>query len=477
MPKSTSRKAAVALALLLLCAIAAFGGGFDRELRYLPGHTSSPSAQTITMSWSAEQVEAKYAGKVRFRGADLASYLQAGDLLISERRFDYWYSKIWPPGMAVLASASLWMGRDHYVRNLVCMAVVLWAGAFMVLFLTLDVSRTRATVVAVAYLAALLLMPTLRHFLFGFGAVMSEAASCAFFIASMSVLFLAIARRSLLLFTAAGVLLGIATLIRAYFEYIGHGLLLVMPLLLGAAWLVARVRNARWANQQPWLRCLAGLALAFIAFQTTLVPWRMYSRSTYGHTSLLHLSSDYVYGRTWAPDSELRDYLRASNTPCVIEPELCAALQPIRPKLSGEAQRNLTAMTLLTRPFAFTRHKLENFNWLWIGRDWRTAFVEQPLLGLEAVLLLLVGLLTTLLVTVRAYTTRDPNLLLLLLVTGAFVATNAAMFVILPFEWRYSLPLRLFAYLLPAWWWVVDRRLRTRFDGLSRPSVSTTVAM
>ena len=420
---------------------------------------------TFTLRDSADAILERFQGPPgsEYRRADLASYLLAGRRLLSHQDFEAAYIPYWPPGMAFLTAAVVGVfGPERYVFDMVLVSVLLWAFALTMMYWALR-PRGRARFAVFAFLAALWALPALRTFNFGFGSLMSEASSTAFFVVYVAMVAGGLWRRSFVTIALAGVPLAIATYLRVFFE-IGAWFLVLLPAVgvLVVALLVQLYRHtpigalARelWPLKNrrtpiPWLvRAGAAMVVALVLMHGLIAPWRVYRKAHFGSTQLTNFKTGYIWGWAWEPTEKLPWYHQTGNTACVVDPKLCKVIRENKDDLTGDHIRNTSVMTLLSKPKPWLTHKLKNFNWIWIGRDWNT-IAKRPVLAIEGFLLLLFGAFGLVALGSRAVRSRDVNAGFLFLLTLGFVLMNAAIFTLFQYEWRYTQSLRTLMFIAP----------------------------
>lgn len=460
------RELLYAAACLGLTFAAAFHGGLDKEFYHAPAgdRTSSP---TMSADWSASHVLSVYGGTgdQKYRNADLASYLAAGEQLASGGAWEDPYLYLWPPGMPITIAAILsTTGEGHYPLKMILASVLAWAAVLYLAFRLLPWTANRP--LRLIGFAAWLLLPALREWTFGFGSVMSESLGNAMFFGAMVLFARGLATGAAVPLLLSGLLMGLATAYRAYFEYVTLAMFGAAVLVLGAGWLRERVRARRASLARPEAgrgqrRLIVRCATAFLIASAILVPWRLYKLHRVNNGSLVTVTDKYRYVWAWAPESSIPSFHKSGNAPCLTDPELCAVIQKHIDELSGKHIRNLVLMTILTHPVRFAAIKLRLFNWLWFGREWSVVFGQRPLLAVEGIALLLMGGLGVVLISRRALRRRTPTDLAFVGATAGFIAINALVLGLYTYEWRYSQSMRVFCFLLPFLALAVDRLLAT----------------
>lgn len=453
-------------AALVLVALAAFAAAPDGHFQDHPG-APERLTQRLERGWGADAVLAAFDGRqwarARYRGADLAGYLQAGETLLERGRFDQAYARLWPPGMAVLAAVVLAVARERYVLGMIAWTVLLWGLALVSVLRVLAPRRPRELALGLALAALALFLPAHGHALFGFGAVMSESPATALFVVGASQLLVGLTRVEPRPVVLGGLLLALATLVRAYFEYAAGGALAFTAVALAVVAGAHRLRARRWTpDARRSLRAAGLAALAVLVMQAGLLPWRGYKRARFGHTSLVRV--DDAYALKWSFARELPPWMRAGNAACVADPETCDRLAEAETPTPGRELKRLTLQALLQHPLAYAGAKLRHLDWFWMGRDGEAL---TPALKLKGLLLAALGGLglVGLLAALRRGRRVGPALALAL----GFLASNAAIFAVLHFEWRYSLPLRAASALLPVWAWAAARAVTLEVPTLGPP--------
>ncbi len=432
------------VACFAACWLAAFWSGTDKRI-WIDG--ARPRAQFIDLDWPAEHVVQSYWGgpEQPYRGADLASYLLAGRHVLRTGKFDPGYVEFWPPALPfTIAGIIRFTGESEYPFKMVVAGVFLWSLALAALVLLIPASPNR--VAAVALPLAFLLLPELREWTFGFGSLMTETSSHAVLMISIAACLVAIHRQSLAWAALGATLFALAAYYRAAFEMQGEAVFAAMTVVALIAFAVKR---------SPATKRLALAALLAVGvFNVALAPWRLYKKHYFGTTRWYSADDAYVFGFVWKKDDELRWYMRGANPACHVDPEQCEALFQRRGQLKGREVKQAAFSTLAHHPFGWFAFKVKNLHWLWFNRSW-SSFTSEPLIFLEGLLLLVLGLLGFAALSRRAYRSRDPTSIGVLAFLIFLAGINIAIFTFLHFEWRYSQTLRTLCFFLPlVWLWL-----------------------
>lgn len=463
------REAGVFLAYVAVALFAALHGGLDKIVVYQPGGQPGELADR-TFRWSVADM---HGGRpvdpiLKYGGSDDESYLFAGEHLAETGSFEVPYMKLWPPGMAIVIAAILLLtGPDSYVLKMVVFNAFVWALALYLCFRIVPVSR-RGWINFLAY-ASILALPALREWTFGFGSLMSEGLSNAFFLIGFVWLVHGVETERRKSFVIAALTMALATYFRIYFKYaaqfiFGFSILVVLVCMLWrvvrggtsfrnfARSLLPRRRRQSDAAEGPDQRSrrfLTNCMIGFLVFTVALEPWRIYKHARMGQRRLYSATLESQYGLLWLADEEVPGFVTAANPACHADPRLCQLVRANRESMTGEHLRNLALLTLVTHPFEWFADKAKDLDWLWFGRDWEFAFFEEPWLAVEGVLLLVlglagVGLLLRELALGHAHPYRAFGILIF-----SFGLMNVLLFTLLYYEWRYAQPIRVLAFFLP----------------------------
>jgi hypothetical protein len=461
--------------------LAAFHAGFDKEVVLDPSGVPT-DGKVIGAAWSVEQVLAHYGGttpETKYRKADLASYLAAGEYLLSDGSWEPDYLQLWTPGFPILIAAVIGtFGRDAYLMKMALVSVFAWTAALFAVFQLLQFGKNRW--VRFAALSSLFLLPSFREWTFGFGSVMTESSSSAAFVVALALLARAIVERKVALFAASGLALGVATLLRSYYLFIANAMLGYTLAVLLVGWIAIRSWPDRKISPRallaellglgPWktrprtvaTRYLIGFAIAFAVFAAALEPWRIYKYSRTKTSALVAVPLKYNYFHSWQPQDQVPYFMKAGNAACSVDPALCKVVWDNRDSLSGQHFRNLVIMTIVAHPIAYAALKLRLFNWLWFGREWRYILFEEPWMALEGFAFLGLGAFG-LARLARAYRrTRAVELAVWGIAVTGFIAINAAVFGAYTYEWRYSHGMRVCCFFLPFAVLALERALGSR---------------
>jgi hypothetical protein len=332
-------------------------------------------------------------------------------------------------------------GEESYPFKMVVVGVLMWSTALAVLVLLTPPAAS--TPASIAIVSSFLLFPALREWNFGFGSLMAETCSHVFFTISLAALFVALRRRSPAWAIAGAALFALAAYYRSAFELQGRAFFAALSIIAGG-WLLF--------ERTPRMKRLAGCALAaMLTFNVALVPWRLYKERYFGTTAWYSAADAYVYGFLWKKDEELRWYHRGANAACHADPDLCRELHDRGESLTGLEIKEAAFRTLSSHPFIWLKFKAENLCWLWFDRSW-TGLASEPIVLLEGLVLALLGVFGFSAMALRAKRTPKPEAIGMLLMAVLLVGINAAIFLILHFEWRYSQTLRTLCLLLPVFW-------------------------
>jgi len=406
--------------------------------------------------------------------SDIVSYIKYAKLLIEQLGgpvssaptdpafTDAWVVRSWPPGFpAIVAGVLAITGEAAYLAKLLAVAIALWATA-LVSFLNLVPFHPRRWVRFVC-LGALWLLPGLRRSSLGVGAFIADSTATALFVLSLALIADGLLRRRRRSFHFAGATLALAVNCRTALDLqvqfvtigllggaLGWWVLAVLPRLWegGASW--GAVRDAlRSPDALPHRRALAGLAVFFLIVSAGTAPWKLFNYLHHGVYGFSTTGSATEWDYQWLLPESLPWFVHAGNTACVLDIDFCRFVNRNRSVLAPY-HKELAIAAFVRNPWGWISHRLSNLNWLWVGLpwtpppgaglDWWASYLEGSLY----VASLLVGLWLLARGLTRAARAEDRRMLVLqaaivLLCLGA----NAAMFAVVHYEERYSLPLRL----------------------------------
>jgi hypothetical protein len=421
------------IGFFVICAAAAFLPGYRREIG--PAPWEKPA---ISMAVNADDFLARTEPTT-----DPYIYLVNGLLVAKNEAIQQHYLYFWPPGMAVtIAAVKRFFSLRAYPRKMIWLSVILWTMALSSVFLLFPRPKPALRFFA---LSSIWLLPHFRDFIFGFGSILSESFSTAFFVIGCSFLWAAIRERRLRDFVFAGLAFGLAANYRMYF-------LMSMRVVLACFLLFAIIDAIRSRTLRP----LAGPTLAMMFFLATLLPWSMYKLDREETIDWSTAPPEYSYGRLWNPEAEKVWWAHTANAQCQADPQLCEVIWSNREKLTGEDYLRLAIMTTVSHPLSVARVKLAKLSYLWFGRSWRE-LIASPLAMLEGTLFIIAGVIGSFFLGRRAIRSRDKADLIACGLIIVFLSYNVALFAFLHFEWRFSTALRCAAFLLP-WFATAQRR-------------------
>lgn len=466
------------LVLVGACVGAALHGGLDEPIVYNPGAPPNELVD-INLRWNTQKV-------VEEGGtADHATYLRSGLRFVQLFKFEDGYIALWPPGMPLVAATVVAStGHEYYVLKLVLLTCCAWALGLLILSRAAPVSSS-PTFSAAAF-ASILVLPAMREWTFGFGSVMAEGLSCAIFMAIMAAFLTACRTRTRKWFVISALLLALATNFRIYFNYVAEGIfgLSSAVIIFAIVWFQLRqgiafrdigktllLRNAPSLDARTGslrdVRLLHSLLLALAVYLLGVEPLRIYKFAMSGSGSLYAMRTKDKLGVIWMNDEEVAPYQHGANPGCAVRPDLCDVMRQQKPTMGEADWATITYATFLAHPFQWVGFKLRNFDWLWFGRSGPSLW-SRPWLVVEGCILLLMGIGGAIGLGWYQRKSRRADVALFGLIVFSFYATNAALFMFLHYEWRYSQPMRLFAFALP---FFVVAFLRERRESNRAPNV------
>lgn len=449
---------------MLLCAIAFTAGGLYPELRMAKRDCAMQTA-TLVKDPSCRGMQSTDDIETFQAPMDRTSYLQYARSILGNHDFRYWGANIWPPAFPLLVAAELkLLGTDlkdsRYQLHMACVAAVLWAAAFWLWFnalLPLGLWRFASGLV--------FLLPTFREWTLAGGALTSESLSLALLFSTLGMLLLALQRRRLGLFVAAALFIAASGYARGVLSAIWEGVLLGLLVccgLYGAIRFLAEsarhsgVPLGGWAMtfmrrelRRPYSRAIGVVTLMLVTVEAGLFPWKhhMAAQGTYQMTASAKFE---IEAYMWSPS--LPGFVVTGNTPCVVDPALCKAIV-LSPELSTYPNKKRLALaTFLNRPGPWIHRKVLALDQLWFGASIRSTDPWEVAENVGYPVLYLLGM------SMLAFRARRSRACTLALLTGGFfLLGNAAVFTMMHFEYRYGLPLKLFAFCLPWAAWALSR--------------------
>jgi hypothetical protein len=243
---------------------------------------------------------------------------------------------------------------------------------------------------------------------------------------------------------------------------IGFALVALLALgRLAATYLVDRLRASRPFSLRDLWRFAAqpsfalehhALKLAGVILVTALillVPWKVRNLAVLGDFSLRVCEGDYA--KYWSYD--MPRYLIAGDSGCLANPDLCAILNTRIASLTADLGRRLTLFAIVFSPRAYFAEKLKHFPEFWVGTPWGQIGSRNNAFLLEGSISLLAGTIGLVWALRNAFRRRGPITLFAGFFLG-FVLANLLIFSVLHFEYRYSVPIRLFFFFSP--WWMAS---------------------
>lgn len=408
----------------------------------------------VKPSWSADEFHAHMVGEGGpYRSGDHLAYLATAQRLARGERISADFAELWPPGVSLVAAGVLTLtGGARYGQSMAVATALLMGLAMGLLVLATGAEGRRAALLS-AGLLSLWLWPGGGEFLFGMGSVLSEGVSHAFLLMGLAGV-VGVLRSSHLGWAAlAGVGLGGAALSRIFFVGL-YPVLIVLPGLVLVALAIQAARRRAWPDpRRGALRVALLLLMAGVTGHLIFQPWRNQKKHIYKHERLIQADAKYTWKWAFAADADIPWYHQSGNAACHADPELCRYVQTHWDELAAAEIPRLALRTLLHHPLRWLAFKIEHLNWLWMGRSWQDLLHAHVALFVEGLVQAALGLVGLVGLAWAALRRRRPEARWGLALATAFVGLYAATFLILQYEWRYALGLRMFCYALPLVLW------------------------
>lgn len=442
------------IAVLFFCITYLSVGYEDDTGYYIETHYQNAR---VPLSWTATEL-ANWAG-----GADVGTYLKGAKYYIENGEFEDWVVNLFPPGqMYYTVFLIKTTGEDYFPLKMLLTAALSWLLVFL--------AATRILNRGYSHLAVpvMVLIPMyfsgIREYVFGYGVLGAEMLSMPLFVLLAYMIFLFSEKyNDIKYLTCVALILAILSYMRGYFEIFGNFLIVFLVLLVAANILFRTCQyHALEAGsfsirgfvggiiklKDKWLPLkIRSIALIMFILILLLLPWRL-SNVERGFTmSWLH--ADYYWGLVWKSDEDTHPAFRNTgiNTPCRTDPKLCEILGAYENNSEGQSipfsvYGKQAILTFVTKPVIWYKNKLEYFDNLWFGNDWKYELKERTGKFIEGVLVLISPLLFYSYYLVN-WKTASRGCRDLYISSSVFVLFNIMLFTLLHFETRYSIFLKL----------------------------------
>jgi hypothetical protein len=225
--------------------------------------------------------------------------------------------------------------------------------------------------------------------------------------------------------------------------------------------LVHRLRTPRpWSGNALWQfviqpthetdrRALKVATIVFVTAFVLIVPWKLRNLVVLGQFSLR--ACDGAYVAYWSYD--MPPAAISGDSGCVANPDLCAIVNAQIASLTPDLGRRLTLFAIVFSPRAYFANKLRHVPEFWVGTPWHLLGSRNRGFLLEGSISLLAGMLALWWAVRGAFRMRGSRAIFSAFFLG-FCLQNVLVFTLLHYEYRYSLPIRLFFFYAP--WWMAS---------------------
>jgi len=380
---------------------------------------------------------------------EIARYLSEGpDLSTGEKSPQLmWSLSNWPPGVPfIIYLVTTLFGGDHYfVKMLAAISVVL-AGVFLTLSKLLP-RCISARIYSPFLFLFLFSLPDFRYQTLTFGYIVSEGWAIASFLLSLTFLFKALStfmRKDALL---AGITLAVSCYIRALLDTL-ISITLLLLVLIGFFWLaIFWKRHSRFPRPEEFSRrfLLTSLTI-FLTCSACVAPWKLRNKKVTNRYSMC-ATSDSVFDLHWELSEKMPGWIATTNVPCRLQPELCRQLHEIPAEKWRYLRKSLTKAFLLLNLPDWLKFRARDFYLFWTNYPYRpTSFPDWKWVGawLEGLIYLVAGAIWLISLLRKPllgkYRAENGFFDAYLLV---FMMVNGLVFLVAPYEHRYSIFLRL----------------------------------
>ncbi len=402
--------------------------------------------------------------------ADMATYINAANyFLLHKDHFEPYTIATWPPGFPlVLAGLFKFFGENDYPLKVLSLAAIIWALVFLFVYNSLPSIRNPLIKILLAILP--LFFESIRQSIFMLNPFLSESFSLPAFIISIS-FFIKWAQteqpRDLFWMS---VFLATSAYFRGYTEIFGNFLIFVALLyvvLRIIKFLVIEkvlhseisfklmIKQVYQKKHQVFGRDMKSIMIATITFVLLLLPWRIHMYRIFGSFDWQQLSTWTLF---WTPN--LPNFLITNNVACHIYPTVCNILFKNNIQAGLNVDTNfyfdLTLMTFITHPLAWSAEKIKYFNFFWFGYSWSSLFTQIKLF-FEGTLILLTGIATIFTSSILWLRYSNKTMKRFFWFSILFIIFNLILFTFYHYEARYSLFMKFYFIYSPAIFFIALR--------------------
>ena len=165
--------------------------------------------------------------------------------------------------------------------------------------------------------------------------------------------------------------------------------------------------------------------------------------------SMSWLHAGYYWGLVWKTDEATHQAFRNTgiNTPCRTDPSLCEVLFDYESKSEGQSitysmYGRLAVFTFITKPITWYKNKLQYFDNLWYGNDWKNEVSDNTGRFMQGLIMLISPLIFFIYYFIN-WKSADADYKMIYIASLVFVVFNIMLFTLLHFEMRYSIFIKL----------------------------------
>lgn len=359
-----------------------------------------------------------------------------------------WALTNWAPGVPFLISIVMrTLGGERYFVKMLALISFAFAGIFLLLSESMK-NLIRTKWLRLSILIFLFCLPDFRFQTLGFGYIVSEGWATVCFLLALTLLHRAYSSSDKKSPLMAGAALALCSYCRALLDtLISISLIGVICAGLVRFLLSRRLKNEK--NRIPTggaTRFFFTSLIIWITHSSLVFPWKFKNwKATNKYT--MCATSDGVYDLTWQVNEKIPKWISTTNVPCRLRPGLCEELHGLTDELWRDLRKDMTKVFLSMNFLDWTLFRAGDFNLLWTNYpyrpiapfDWKWLAVwAEGLLYLFAGLFWLVNCFTNRGADCAIGKARGFDGFL-----GVFILANLTVFLVAPYEHRYSLFLRL----------------------------------
>lgn len=386
---------------------------------------------------------------------DVTNYLKIAEYFIGERKRDVilsWATYNWPPGFpAIVALVLKLTGPSYYFPKLLFVLSLALGFLFSILYHSIPLFSGRPVLRFFTWLS-IFLLPDFRFQTVQFAYIASEGWAITTFVLALVALRSAGQKLTVSSAVWAGVALALASYMRALVDTLNS---LTLTLLVAAAILAFLFEWIR-QRKRPNLSTKSGrylqLVLIIFAVQSILVaPWKF---RNYKMTKIYSLcsTSDSVFRLHWTPTDKAPGWIKTSNVACRLAENVCAEVNTLPEEAIVDYRKGLTVSVFFANPVKWIIYRLKTFNSLWVGFSYKPSSWSDGswwMAWIEGLFYLGMGIFAGaafLSPSPKSIKNKAPNILFRSYALF-FILANLAVFLVAPYEHRYSFFLRiLFVY-------------------------------